>query len=777
MATTGILNQTNLVFKTGVIEDLKLDAANGYLRFGPIATPLVTATATADTLSLSGSTGGTRVTIANVETPTTDYQAANKYYVDSKVNGLSWKQAVQGATTALITLGSAGDGSQLATSSIDGLTYTVANVGYRLLVKDQGGNDTTPAVGNGIYVLTLCTNPSFFYWTRSADCASGSEASNASCFVKEGTLNQDTAWTCTTNSATFGTTAIVFVRFANGGGGSAAGPTNAVQISANGSGSFNGISAFTFNQSTSAPDMEIGADSTSTSSVIGVGTGTSQTSSTVNIGTGSSSSTATLNIGTSNNATSSINLSQGSGTTNISGNGTGLMTIAGSGAFRMTAGITQAVQLFNTSTTGNMTVGTGLTTGSLTLGSASSGSMVLSSAGSTLTIVGTFSASATAAVTLFNTNTTTNITLGGGLTSGLLTLGNVSGSGSLVLSNVGSTLTSTSSFTAVAAAGSNVNLFNTTTTGNISSGSGLTSGTLSLGNSSMSGTITLNNAGTINVGSGNSTTVNIGGSSTTSVGISATGSAGLINLTSGTGAISLTTSNSTGSTGGVNLTTGNVTTSGTAGDITLTPGTSTVSGSGGNTVIKASAGSSVANNGNIKLVTASNGTATGSLTTSIIGIYDSNMVLKARIEDDGVFYGSAFNAQSDETLKKNIKKIDNALEKCKKISGYTYNWKDSTKSRKRQYGVLAQDLEEEPDLRHLVSGGEIEGDKTVNYLGLIPILIESINELSKNNEMLAQRIEKYEKLLKTENDAVEEPAEKSEKRKIVRRIKHRKTGE
>jgi hypothetical protein len=124
-------------------------------------------------------------------------------YVDAKVAGLSWKQAVRAATTAAGTLASSFE----AGDTIDGVTLVAGN---RILIKNQA-----TASENGIYVVNASGAP-----TRATDADSGAELVNASCFVSEGTTNADTQWTCTTDAPiTLGTTALAFAQLSTGGGG------------------------------------------------------------------------------------------------------------------------------------------------------------------------------------------------------------------------------------------------------------------------------------------------------------------------------------------------------------------------------------------------------------------------------------------------------------------------------------------------------------------------------------------------------------------------------
>lgn len=97
----------------------------------------------------------------------------------------------------------------------------------------------------------------------------------------------------------------------------------------------------------------------------------------------------------------------------------------------------------------------------------------------------------------------------------------------------------------------------------------------------------------------------------------------------------------------------------------------------------------------------------------------------------GTITATAFNATSDESLKKNIVKIHNATETISQINGFEYKL---VANDEKSSGVIAQQLEK--ILPHLVSESE-SGIKSVNYSGLIAYLIES-------NKELHERIEKLE---------------------------------
>ncbi len=94
---------------------------------------------------------------------------------------------------------------------------------------------------------------------------------------------------------------------------------------------------------------------------------------------------------------------------------------------------------------------------------------------------------------------------------------------------------------------------------------------------------------------------------------------------------------------------------------------------------------------------------------------------------------------SDERLKTNIKPLDSAdsLAKIQNIQGKTYNLK-SDEDRNTQYGVIAQEIEQ--ILPELVSEGQ-DGIKKVNYIGVIPVLVEAIKEQQKQINSFIARLD------------------------------------
>lgn len=125
---------------------------------------------------------------------------ATKAYVDNYITGLQWKTAVRVATTTNGTLATAYENGD----TIDGV---VLATGDRILIKNQ-----TTQTENGIYTVNASGAP-----TRATDADTGAEIVSATMFVREGTANSDTQWTCSNNTVTIGSTNITFAQVSGAG--------------------------------------------------------------------------------------------------------------------------------------------------------------------------------------------------------------------------------------------------------------------------------------------------------------------------------------------------------------------------------------------------------------------------------------------------------------------------------------------------------------------------------------------------------------------------------
>ncbi len=92
----------------------------------------------------------------------------------------------------------------------------------------------------------------------------------------------------------------------------------------------------------------------------------------------------------------------------------------------------------------------------------------------------------------------------------------------------------------------------------------------------------------------------------------------------------------------------------------------------------------------------------------------------------GVVTATDFDALSDENYKENVITVNDALNKIEQLRGVSFDWKENGRS---SYGVIAQELQKV--LPELVHG---DNPKTVNYNGIIGVLIEAIKELKNEIE-------------------------------------------
>lgn len=97
-------------------------------------------------------------------------------------------------------------------------------------------------------------------------------------------------------------------------------------------------------------------------------------------------------------------------------------------------------------------------------------------------------------------------------------------------------------------------------------------------------------------------------------------------------------------------------------------------------------------------------------------------------------------------LKENFKPLKNSLEKVNKVEFVSYNFKNDPEWTKEHIGFKAQQLEE-VGLDVVVSENKNEDivHKVVNYNGMVPVLTQSIQELSKTLSTMSKRLEKLEK--------------------------------
>ena len=91
---------------------------------------------------------------------------------------------------------------------------------------------------------------------------------------------------------------------------------------------------------------------------------------------------------------------------------------------------------------------------------------------------------------------------------------------------------------------------------------------------------------------------------------------------------------------------------------------------------------------------------------------------------------------SDKRLKTNITPFSqSSLQSLSNLKGYHYNWLDPKRTQNKQTGLIAQEVEK---YFPLLVNTDKDGYKAVNYIGLIPHLIEAVKELDKKTEEISE---------------------------------------
>lgn len=114
------------------------------------------------------------------------------------------------------------------------------------------------------------------------------------------------------------------------------------------------------------------------------------------------------------------------------------------------------------------------------------------------------------------------------------------------------------------------------------------------------------------------------------------------------------------------------------------------------------------------ILTATSGTATSTKVSSTKFYFNPST---------GQLNATNFNSLSDARYKTNVTPITSAGKKIAAINGVSFNWLESNKP---SLGVIAQEIEQV--LPELVATGS-DGFKSVNYSGIIGVLIEAVKEL------------------------------------------------
>lgn len=213
------------------------------------------------------------------------------------------------------------------------------------------------------------------------------------------------------------------------------------------------------------------------------------------------------------------------------------------------------------------------------------------------------------------------------------------------------------------------------------------------------------------------------------------GNAGNISIGTGDGKVS--TFGDGGDGGAVYISTGTggdagngLSENGNGGDITLAPGTGITAGTGingrdGNVIL-------VPGSGKVGIGLGGNGEQPD-FTLHVKGDDGSGVVAKFESNSAGTCSLNAGSGElsctSDETLKKNIENIGEALANILALRPVSYIWKTEDEGdAKTKYGFLAQEVEEH--IPSVVTTDKTTGLKSLSMQGFIPYIVKAIQELN-----------------------------------------------
>lgn len=142
-----------------------------------------------------------------------------------------------------------------------------------------------------------------------------------------------------------------------------------------------------------------------------------------------------------------------------------------------------------------------------------------------------------------------------------------------------------------------------------------------------------------------------------------------------------------------------------------------------------------------------------------VGGYNPSMVSDLQVQ--GTVTAAGFITGSDERLKTNIQSIKNALPLVTQLRGVTFNWKEREND-PLHYGLIAQEVEKV--IPPIVGVETIDRSKApnriaykhVDYIALVPLLIEAVKEQQLQIEKLEKAPAEYEEMIKKQQKQLEE---------------------
>ena len=130
-----------------------------------------------------------------------------------------------------------------------------------------------------------------------------------------------------------------------------------------------------------------------------------------------------------------------------------------------------------------------------------------------------------------------------------------------------------------------------------------------------------------------------------------------------------------------------------------------------------------------------------------VGIGTTNPTDKLHV--NGNISASGLSLSSDQRFKKDITKLDDPMRLLEGLNGVSYEYDQEAFPEKefvkgKTIGFIAQDFEK--DLSNLIKKDN-EGYYAVNYLGVIPILVEAMKDVNEENQTLKEENEAFKEEL------------------------------
>lgn len=117
-------------------------------------------------------------------------------------------------------------------------------------------------------------------------------------------------------------------------------------------------------------------------------------------------------------------------------------------------------------------------------------------------------------------------------------------------------------------------------------------------------------------------------------------------------------------------------------------------------------------------------------------ILNANYIVNGDITVNGAVNANVFGGLSDIAKKSNLSEIEFGLDRLYNVTGYTYNLEGC---QTRKAGLIAQQVE--TALPEAVTTDN-DGNKRVDYNGVVALLLQSIKQLHKEVETLKQEVDR-----------------------------------